>query len=304
MAKTTTATLPQPIATYYDQLFLMRSEENFVYKPLGRKGRIPKHEGKTVVWTRFTNPTAKTTALTEGTDPTPTGLSATTVSATVTQYGNYEQVTDLLELTAIDGTIEEIMEVLAYEAAKTIDTVVRNVVNAGGLVQYASGVASQNSLVSTNVVQVADIRKAVRKLSTMGAKPHSGGDYVAIAHPDVIYDLQGDTNWVNAHTYTEKGISGIFSGETGRMYRTRWIETANQSILTNSGSAGTEVYQTMIIGKDFFGVSDLQDLKTYVHSPSLLSPLELYSDIGWKASFATAVLNDSFAIRLESGASQ
>ena len=61
----------------------MRAEENFIYEQLGTPGRIPANEGKTVVWNRVTNPTAKSTALTEGTDPTPSGLSATLISATV-----------------------------------------------------------------------------------------------------------------------------------------------------------------------------------------------------------------------------
>jgi hypothetical protein len=43
-------------------------------------------------------------------------------------------------------------------------------------------------------------------------------------------------------------------------------------------------------------------LTTYVDSPSPRSALRLYSDIGWKASFAVKVLNDSFAVRLETGA--
>jgi len=224
------------------------------------------------------------------------------VSATLAQYGNYEQVTDYLELTAIDTLIKEVMDVLAYEAALSIDTVIRDALVSGGTVQYASGVAARNSLVSTNIVQVADIRKAKRQLARFSARPHTLQRYVAVAHPDVIYDLEGDSNWVNAHIYTEKGITQVYNGEAGEIYGTKWIEYDNASVLTNSGSAGTEVYITFIMGKEFFGVSKLQNLETYVDSPSPRSALRLYSDIGWKAGFVTKALNDSFAVRLESGA--
>jgi N4-gp56 family major capsid protein len=302
VALTTTSTLPGPVKSYYEKRFLLRAEMNFVMEQLGVPGRIPKNEGKTCVWNRVTNPTAKTTALTEGTDPTPAGLSATLVSANLSQYGNYEQVTDVLELTAIDTLIKEVMDVLAYEAALSIDTVIRDALVSGGTVQYASGVAARNSLVSTNVVQVADIRKAKRQLSRFSAKPHTLQRWVAAAHPDVIYDLEGDSNWLNAHIYTEKGITQVYNGEAGELYGTKWVEYDNATVLTNSGSAGTEVYQTFIMGKEFFGVSKLQNLETYVDSPSPRSALRLYSDIGWKASFAVKNLNDSFAIRLESGA--
>lgn len=303
MAVTTTTTLSEPVAAYYEKRFLMRAEENFIYEQLGTAGRVPKNEGKTVVWNRMTNPSSKS-ALTEGTDPTPSGLSATLVSATVAQYGNYEQVSDILELTAVDTLVKEVIDVLAYEAAISIDDAIIAEVSAGGTALYASGVAARNSLVATDTVTVKDIRKAKRELHSLAARPHSKGKFVATAHPDVIYDLEGDSNWVNAHIYTEKGIDAIYNGEAGEIYGTRFMMTQQAPVLTNSGSANAEVYQTHIMGKDFFGVSKLQDLDTYVDSPSPRSALRLYSDIGWKASFAVKVLNDSFAQRLESGATQ
>lgn len=304
MALTTSGTLAQPVAAYYDKRFLLRAKANFVMKQLGSVGRIPKGEGSKIVWNRLTNPSAKTTALTEGTDPTPTGLSATLVSATVSQYGNYEQVTDYLELTAVDTLIKEVIDTLAYEAALTIDTVIRNALVTKGQVLYASTVVARNSIHATDIVQVADIRKAKRNLRRLFAQPHTGQRYVAAAHPDVIYDLEGDTNWVNAHIYADKGVEAVYNGEAGEIYGTKWIEYDNAQVLAGSGSTATQnVYITWIMGKDFFGVSNLQDLKTYVDSPSPRSALRMYSDIGWKAGFATTSLNDSFAMRLESGAS-
>lgn len=313
MALTTTGTMPSPIKAYYEKRFLMRAEINFIGEQLGEPGRIPKGEGKTVVWNRMTNPTAKDTALTEGTDPTPSGLSAAMVSATLSQYGNYEQVTDLLELTSVDTTIKEAIDTLAYEAALSIDTVIWKTIVSGGTLMVASAAysnsagftPSRNSIDANDTFSVYDLRRARRQLKRFSAKPHTKDRYVAAAHPDVIFDLQGDTNWINAHIYTEKGIDAVYNGEAGELFGTRFVETENpQFVLTNSGSAGTEVYTTYIMGKEFFGVSKLQNLETYVDSPSPRSALRLYSDIGWKASFAVKVLNDSFAIRVESAASQ
>jgi len=305
MAMTHTSRMPQPIASYYEKRFLVRAEENFVYEGLGTPGRIPANEGKTVVWNRMTNPTAKT-ALSEGYDPTPAGLSATLISATVSQYGNYEQVSDLLELTAIDTLIKEVIDVLAYEAALSIDTVIANALTAGGIQQLQGSIASRNSLVASNKIEVSDIRKALRTLNRMCAQPHTKGKYVATTHPDVIYDLQGDSSWINAHIYTEKGIDAVYNGEAGEIFGTRFVMTQNAPILVkagcSTGAVSANVYQTHIMGKDFFGVSKLQNLTTYVDSPSPRSALRLYSDIGWKASFAVKVLNDSFAVRLETGA--
>lgn len=312
MANTTTSTLPGPIKSYYEKRFLMRSEFNLKFKQLGTVGRIPKGEGKTVVWNRMTNPTVKDTAITEATDPTPSGLSATLLSATLAQYGNYERVSDLVEMTAIDTTVKETIDVLAYEAALTIDTVIRDAIVTGGLAVLATAaysnsagfVPTRNSINADDVISVADVRRAKRQLERNAARPHTADRYVAVAHPDVIFDLEGDTNWVNAHIYTEKGINQVYSGEAGEIFGVRFVMSQNASVLTNSGSGGTEVYITHIMGDQFFGVSDLQNLETYVDSPSPRSALRLFSDIGWKASFAVKVLNDSFDSRLETAASQ
>lgn len=304
MAATTTSTLSSVVKAYYDKRFLMRAEANFVYKQLGRIGVIPRNEGKTVVWNRYTNPTAKTTALTEGTDPTPSGLSATLISATISQYGNYEQVTDILSLSAIDNTISSAIDLLAYEAALTIDTVIRDVVMAGGTALYASGVANRTSIAASNVATVADVRKAVRELKGNNAKPMETGSFMAVIHPDVEYDLQGDSNWVSAVQYTTAGVDRIYNGEVGKLYGVRFLNTTQAPILTNLGSAGTEVYQSMFFGQEAFGVSELQGLSTFVDSPSPRSALRLYSDVGWKAGFAAKELNSAFAVRLESAATQ
>lgn len=305
MALTTTGTLSSVVKAYYDKRFLMQAKANFVYKQLGRIGVVPKGEGKTVVWNRYTTPSAKTTALTEGTDPTPSGLSATLVSATISQYGNYEQVTDLLSLTSIDNSVLSAVDQLAYEAALSIDTVIRNVVDDTTSILYASGVANRTSLIATDVVTVSDVRKVVRELKSNNAKPQSkSGTFMAVIHPDVEYDLQGDTNWVNAHIYTDSALGGIYNGEVGKLYGVRFLTSTQAPILTNSGSAGTEVYQSLFFGEEAFGVSELQGLTTYVDSPSPRSALRLYSDVGWKAGFTAKILNDNFMYSLESGATQ
>lgn len=305
MALTTTGTLSSVVKAYYDKRFLMRAEANFVFKQLGRIGTVPAGEGKTVVWNRYTNPTAKITALTEGTDPTPSGLSATLVSATISQYGNYEQITDILSLTSIDNSIASAVDLLAYEAALSIDTVIRNVVDDGTNVNYASGVANRTSISSTDVTTVADVRKIVRELKGNNSKPMmSSSSFMAVIHPDVEYDLQGDSNWQNAAIYTESGIGRIYNGEVGKLYGVRFLNSTQAPVLTNSGSAGTEVYQSMFFGEEAFGVSELQNLTTYVDSPSPRSALRLYSDVGWKAGFTCKILNDAFMYRLEGAATQ
>lgn len=258
-----------------------------------------------VVWNRFTLPTAKTSALTDATDPSPTGLSAALLSANLAVYGNFERIGQLLDMTAVSSIVEKAVDLLAYEAALSFDTVISGELSAGGTALYASGVAARNSLISTDIFQVSDLRKAVRGLRNFAARPHTGARYVATAHPNVIFDLEGDDAWVNAHTYTEKGINNIYNGEAGELYGVRFVETQNAPVLAGSGSVGqsVDVYQTHIMGMDFFGVSELYGLQTWVDSPSKNVVMRHASDVAWKASFAVKTLNDSFGYRVESASS-
>ena len=305
MALTTTGTLSSVVKAYYDKRFLMRAEANFVFKQLGRIGVVPKGEGKTVVWNRYTNPSAKT-ALTEGTDPTPSGLSATLVSATISQYGNFEQITDILSLTSIDNSIASAVDLLAYEASLSIDSAILAVVDGGTSVLFASGVANRTSISTSDVITVADVRKVVRELKSNNAKPQMKSNaWMSVIHPDVEYDLQGDSNWVDAHKYVDSGIGNIYNGEVGMLYGVRFLNSTQAPILINSGSSdGVEVYQNLFFGEEAFGVSELQNLTTYVDSPSPRSALRLYSDVGWKSGFCAKILNENFMYSVESAATQ
>ena len=304
MAQTTTATLSPVMQIYYDKKLLMRAEKELVYKQLGRVGTLPNGEGKTIYWTRYTNMPAQSAALTEGIDPTARGISAVTVSAVLAQYGDLTQVADVLSLTAFDNVISSAVELLGYQAGLTVDTIVRDKVAATTNIIYASGVASRASIAASNVMTVADVRKAVRKLRGANAKANSkaGGKFVAVVHPDVEYDLQGDDAWVNAAQYTEKGVDRIFQGETGEVYGVKFLRSTNAPVLVGSGSAGVDVYQTLIFGEEAFGVSDLQSIRTIVHNPSKNSALELYADVGWKTSFAVEILNNEYMVSVESSA--
>ena len=95
-------------------------------------GRIPANEGKTVVWKQSYQPYRKVNSIDWGEQTrTPSGLSATLISATVSQYGNFEQVSDILELSAVDTLIKETIDVL-HTVALSIDTVVVGALSGGG----------------------------------------------------------------------------------------------------------------------------------------------------------------------------
>ncbi len=129
------------------------------------------------------------------------------------------------------------------------------------------------------------------------------GFYVGLIHPDQKYDLQGDSNWTNAHIYVDKGIDKLYKGEVGSIYGVRFLQTTQCLKMDASGSASTDVFQAHVMGDEYLGVSELYKAQVVVKDPHPASDIDLYSTIGWKAAFAAKQLESSAMIRLEGGAS-
>jgi len=288
---------------YYDNLFLTRAVPSFVFRQLGRMGQFQNGTGPIVRWLKYTNMTPTTTALSEGVDPDSVAISSTFQTAQASQYGYVVKPTDIFNLTSVDPVLEAIIELLADQSANSIDDVIQAVLAAGGTAQYGTGVAARNSLAVTDVYTVAGLRKAIRTLKGFNIGAHSENEYVAVIHPFQTYDLQGDTKWEALTQYTDAGRANPLNGTIGKLYGTRFLETSQASVLTNSGSAASEVYLSYVFGKEAFGVTDLQNLTTYVDSPDPTSALRMRSRVGWKASFAAKVLNPSAYVRLETSCS-
>lgn len=213
--------------TFYDKVIIKNAVPNLVHDQFGQKKPIPKNSGKTIEFRRL-NPFGKTTApLTEGVTPDGKKLDWATVSATVNQYGDYVTTSDILDLTAIDNNITEAGRILGDQAGLSLDGIVREIINAGTNVQYGEGTkTSRFAIANADVMTVKAIKRAVTTLKRMNAKKING-DYVAIIHPDVAYDLMNDSKWEAVSTYNPKNL---YAGEIGRLYGVRFVETSEAKI--------------------------------------------------------------------------
>lgn len=287
--------------TFYDKVVLKNAVPNLVHDQFGQKKPIPKNNGKTINFRRL-NPFAKATApLTEGVTPDGKKLDWTQVSATVEQYGDYVTTSDMLDMTAIDNNITEAGRVLGDQAGLSLDGVVREILNAGTNVQYGDGTkASRSAIASTDVMSAKAVKRAVTTLKRMNAKKIDG-DYVAIIHPDVAYDLMNDPNWEAVSTYNPKNL---YAGELGRFYGVRFVETSEAKIFEGAGASGIDVYSTLFLGADAYGTTELEGggLEMIVKakgSAGTADPLNQRSTVGWKATKTACILTQAFMVRVE-----
>ena len=244
--------------TWYDRTLLEWAKAQLVYAQFGQKRPIPRNNGKTVEfrrWTLFT-PDKVTQKLTEGVTPSSQSLGQTKVEATIEQYGAYVEISDLLDLTAYDPVIDDAAELLGEQLGIVADNVTRDAMIADASDQFAGGAANAGSVAATSYLTVDEIRKAVRTLKNNKARRFSGngrsGHFVCIVDPYATYDLQSDSLWQDVSKYSN--AEQIYSGEIGRLFGVVFVETTegkvdSQSVL-NAVNANTSSSATFVLKND------------------------------------------------------
>ncbi len=307
---TATESLSAEMKTFYDKTLITLASPYLVHDQFGQKRDIPKNGGKIIEFRKFSSLPKALTPLTEGVTPTGNKLNVSAVSASVEQYGDYIEQSDLLELTAVDNTIVEATKQLASQAGLTMDTIVRNEIVGGTNVLYCpkvSGdteteVTSRSQLDSTALLRVKDVFKAAAELKAMNA-PKIDGYYVGIIHPYVAYDLmqEAGNQWMEVQKYASP--ENMLKGEIGCLGGVRFVESTEAKIW-KAGADGCAVFATLIMGADAYGVTSVTGggIEHIVKQKGYGNdPLNQRSSIGWKGLKTAKRLVEEYLIRVESG---
>lgn len=308
---TTSEGLTAEMKTYYSDYLIDMTEPNLVHDQFGQKHPIPENNGKRIEFRKYSPLPKLTVALEEGKTPDGQSLTMSILAADVKQYGGFVELSDMLLMTAIDNNLVQATKLLGGQAGRTLDTITREVLNAGTNVQYAEGqVASRAALKGgaesgNHYLTVNAIRMAVRTLKRMNA-PKINGDYVAIIHPDCTYDLMSDPNWKYPHQYVD--TKEIYEGEIGKIEGVRFVETSEAKIFEKAGASSRDVYSTLVMGDDAYGVTDikgggLQHIVKQLGSGGTADPLNQRATVGWKATKTAVRLVEEYMVRIETCAS-
>jgi N4-gp56 family major capsid protein len=293
-ATTSTATgnnLSAEMKTFYNTNLLTNVRAKYCFNQFGKKQALPKGNGKTIEWRRFKTFAAATTPLTEGLIPDGNKLDVSSLTATLAQYGDYTPITDILQWAAVDPVISESVAEHADQAARTLETITRNVLVAGTNVYRAGGAASNDTLTVANGKITANDVARVATILKQQNTPTIDGYYVAIIHPSVAYDLMLDSGWTDAHKYAAP--EEMFNGELGRLHKVRFVESTLAKVEQNSASTPISIYHTIFFGRDAWGVVEPtgMSMRTYIKDASQIGgPLEQFSTVGWKAMHAAKIL--------------
>lgn len=293
--------------TFYDRALIETAGPELVHDQFAQKRPIPKNGGKTIEFRQYAELPKALTPLTEGVTPDGKKLSASAVEATVSQYGDYVTISDVLDLTAIDNNVVEATKVIGKQSGVTLDTITRNVLQAGTNVYYCpksdgSQPASRAALDATCVLTVDTVKRIVALLRGKNV-PTIGGDYVCILHPYVSYDLMADPAWIEAQKY--QNAQAIYQGEIGKIAGVRFVESSEAKIYSGSGCpTGLSVFGCLFLGQNAYGVTEIDGggLRTIIKqlgSAGTADPLDQRATVGWKAIKTAEILVQAYMYRVE-----
>lgn len=301
---TTSSALSAGMQTYYNRELLRTFEPNLVHLQFGDEHRMPPHSGLVMNMRKLISLETNTKALSEGDPGESVMLAETEVTVQLQQYGEYARCTDKLDLTHLDMDIMRRTKLFGDAGARSIDAVVREELAKCANVIYAGGKASRAELTAADKLTSRELRKAVKTLKKNHAQTF-GGYYVAIIGPDTMYDLQEDEAFVKVSQYQDK--ENIYTGEVGRLFGVRLVETTEAKIFEGAGASGADVASVIVLGQYAYGVTSLKGAKPRVivkpaGSAGTADPLDQISTVGWKMDgFGAKLLQPEYAVRIECG---
>ena len=280
--------------------------------------------GSSVAFTIVNDLAIAASALTESNDVTVSSLSDSQVTLTLAEYGNAVLTTAKLRGTSFVDIDPVVANVVGYNAGVSLDTIARAALDSGTNVMFASGLgatAAQSSVTARsavaaftsasaagNTLSSVDIRVARARLRSQNV-PTFGGYYVGYIHPDVVADLQGETvgssnllGWRAPHVYAQPGE--IWNGELGAFEGVRWIETPRAPVFQGAGASSTNVYGTLIIGRQALAKThsmiDGNGAYPHVVPGPVTDRLRRFVPLGWYWLGAYGIFRQASVMRIES----
>ena len=297
--------------TYYEKRLITLAEPELVFDQFADKYPIPKNGGKTIEFRKFEPLVAdlSATELTEGVTPEGQKLSVGTITAEVHQKGDFVELSDMIELTAIDPMVVQTIGIIGSQAGRVLNKVTRQAITGGTNVVYApksngTAVTSRANLDTTCGITLKLIKKCANILKRNNA-PKIDGSYICIVHPDIGTDLTNLEGWIDVQKY--KNPEKVYEGEIGAYGGVRFIENTECKIWkgtdeANGCAADTAVYACYFIGKGAYTTTEISGggLETIVKPlGSGEDPLNQRSTVGWKATKTSEILVQDYLVRLE-----
>ena len=303
---TGTSDISALVKTAYDQYVRMALRSIPVMRAIADVKPVQQAmPGSSVVFSIYSDLAQATSTLTETSDVSSIALgNPNQVTVTLNEYGSAVTTTKKLNLTSFNDVDSALADIIAYNSADSIDSVVATVLTGGSNVIYAgtSGATSTNTVTSTDVMSVAAIREAVTELRTNKAVPRINDLYAAYLHPRQAADLRAESGTGGFQALTQYVDRTPFvAGAVGVIEGAFVIETPRVPFAANTQSPAVNVYKAVIAGREALAEAQGQDISTVI-GPEI-DALRRFRTIGWYYMGGFARLREAALYRIESASS-
>lgn len=260
--------------------------------------------GSSVVFSIYSDLAVATSTLGEESDVSSVALGdPSQVTVTLFEYGNVVTRSNALAKLSFSSVDEAIANIIAYNAADSIDSIVAGVLTGGTNVIYGGATAtSTDTITSAAVLALADIREAVTKLRSNKAVPRMGDLYTAFLHPRQSHDLQAETGtggFQDLSKFVESGRGQFATGIVGVIAGATVIETPRVPFAANT--ATVNVYKGVVLGKEALAEATVTDVQTVI-GPEI-DALRRFRTIGWHYFGGWSRLREASLFRIETSSS-
>jgi len=284
-------------------------EYNLVFGQFGQEDMMPRGDGNSFRFIRFTKLDSDTgyTANTSGDSPTwtPDSIADTLVNVTPDfLFGNGLEWNEARQYTSWAELPGNMRKLLSVQAAEAIDKRIRDIVVTGSQAIYAGGKTQRTDLISTDYITMEDIFKAAEQLKENGGKPVSKfGAFCAVISPNTERTLLTDSSF--RELINRQRPEDLYKGKLGTLAGIDFWMSQVAPTLSSSGSASsvTTVEQTLVFAEGAYGVSkilfDNFDI-VYTAPGGHGDEYKTKHKLTWKASMKAVILQDLWMTRIES----
>ncbi|WP_418131465.1 N4-gp56 family major capsid protein [Variovorax sp. 278MFTsu5.1] len=302
---------------------LTRAIPYLIFEKFGQTKPLPSNSTSTMIFRRYNALSNVPVALAEGVTPAGKQLTKTDVSVEIKQYGDFIELTDVVQDLHTDPVLQETQAILGEQAGQMLEKVRYNVLKAGTSVFYANG--ATRAAVNTKITTALQ-RKVTKTLKRQSAKPittvlrstpayetrNVKASYIAIGHTDIENDVRDMAGFKAVETY---GSLSPYENEVGAVEDCRYLTSTLCDPFADAGGAaggtmqstsGTncDVFPVIYLGKDAWACVPLKGKAAI--TPTIVNPKPVQGDplgqrgsAGWKAYHACVILNDAWMSRGE-----
>lgn len=314
-------------AAHASKELLKRANPLLVIERFLQTKPLPANATKSMTFRRYTALALATTPLTEGVTPSGQKLSKIDITVTTQQYGDFVELTDVIDDTHEDPVLKETMALCGEQAANTIETLRFGVIKAGTNVLWANGTARTdvNTALTLNMQRKATNllkrQNANRITSVVSASPKYATEplapaYIGLCHVDMESTIRGLSGYLPVEKYGDHMTA--LPGEIGKVEDVRYIATTvfgpwadaggDKGTMISTTGTKADVYPIIYLGRDAAACVPLKGKESVVpmvlnpNQPRGGDPMGQRGSVAWKTWHAAVILNDFWMIRVECAA--